>query len=123
MMFKGKDAEHAITKAKMVTLLEAFATHTDCQAVQVSGLDITRKTYETPATGLVDRKGILVAQEADGTIHKWALPGILASDCEKLPNSDGEKIKAEVAATLIAAIATATGYTLTPCECFVVQSR
>ena len=111
-----------ITKVKLDTLADLILEHIDCGLKQESVLDIAREDSPTYA-GNKDRKGILTCQEPDGTVHKWALPGIAATDCEIVEGTNGERIKPAVAATLVAGFATCTGLTLTALTSPVIQTR
>jgi hypothetical protein len=120
IVVKAKVYGTPITKAKLDTLSDAILAMSDCGLKEESVLDIAREDSPTYA-GNKDRKGVLVCQEPDGTIHKWQIPGIKAANCEIVANTNGERIKPADAATLAAAFATCTGLTLTALESPVIQ--
>lgn len=120
ILVKAADPLTPITKAALGTLATVILGKSDCGLKQKAAHDIARE--DTPTyTGNKDRKGLLVCQEPDGTIHKWAIPGIKVADCEVVEGTDGERIKPASAVTLAAAFETCTGLTLTPLTCPVIQ--
>lgn len=121
IVIQAKDGT-AISKANMVTLAGVIATHTDCTLVSETALDIQREDSAAGA-GNKDRKGIVTGQEANGRVHRWAVPGIKAADCEVNPNTNGEYIKVATAQILLDGFAAATGLTLDLLPCPVIQTR
>lgn len=73
----------------------------------------------TPVAGHVDTKAIITAQDSDGHIHRWSLPSF---DGTSIKTKDGFRMDDTELATIVAAIATATGLTLTALESPVIQS-
>jgi hypothetical protein len=121
IVVRAFDYDSPITKVALGVLAAAILAKSDCGLKESSAIDISRE--DTPDfTGNKDRKGLLVCQEPDGTIHKWEIPGIKTTDCEVVEGTKGEQIKPASAATLAAAFATCTGLTLTALRSPVIQT-
>jgi len=121
ILVKADDPTGApITAALLDTLADVLLLKSDCSLRAETVLDIARE--DTPLfTGNKDRKGIVTAQEGDGTVHRWELPGIKVSECEIVQGTNGERIKPASATTLVAAFAACTGLTLVALNCPVIQ--
>lgn len=123
IIVKAKDPALApITTAKLDALADAIALKSDCALAVETVLDIAREDAVT-GTGNKDRKGVLVCQENDGTIHKWEIAGIKATDCEQLVGSEGESIKPASATALATAFGTCIGAALVALPSRVIQTR
>lgn len=119
--FQAADYESPITTASLDTLADALVAVSDCGLKAEHVIDQAREDEPT-YTGNKDRKGLVVAQEPDGTVHKWEVPGIKVASCEIVEGTKGERIKPATATTLVAAIATCTGLTLVALPCPVIQT-
>lgn len=114
MRFEGVADLTALT-----TLETALAVLSDGNPKRRAIVEADILSPATPATGHVDTKGIITAQDSDGHIHRWSLPSF---DGTSVKIKGGYRMDDTELATVVAAIATATGLTLTPLESPVIQS-
>lgn len=115
MRFKGDSGK---TKADVGTLATVIDGYTACDR-RAHGL--VDKDYAT-ATGGGNRdvKGIVTVADADGEVHKWAVPGYNgATDTDK----EGEHMVDPDLAAIVAAISAFTGESYTVLRSPVIQTR
>ena len=103
--------------ATLVTLNGVLSGKSDCavsrQAYQDSNIIVV------DGSGNVDIKAIITAQDSEGHVHKWGLPGY--NGATEIDN-EGEKVTDAELTDLLSAIETATGLTLAPLRSPVIQT-
>lgn len=113
MRFKGP-ADLTVVE----TLKTALTAFSDCH-VRATGY-IDKTYYSVVGAGNRDYKAIITLADADGEVHKWAIPGFNGTP---LVDKEGEYVDPTDLATIMAAIATATGETFTSLRSPVIQTR
>lgn len=115
MRFNGDTGK---TKADVNTLALVIDGYTACDRRAHALID---KDYAAAAGGgNRDKKGIVTVADADGEVHKWALPGYNgASEKDK----EGEHMIDPDLAAIVAAIEVFTGETYTVLRSPVIQTR
>lgn len=120
---KGRAKVHVrgtgITKAKVEALAVVIDSFSNCTHNASTLLDSTSvsPTFE----GNSDKKGVVVAQEPNGVVHKWLIPDVVDASKELVEGTDKERIVPSDAETIVAAFATCTGLTLTALTCPIIQ--
>lgn len=114
MRFEGVADLTALT-----TLETAVLVLTDGNAKRRAIVEADILSPATPASGHVDKKGVVTTQDSDGHIHRWSIPSFSGTE---IKTKDGYRMDDTELATIVAAIATATGMTLTALESPVIQS-
>jgi hypothetical protein len=95
------------TLATVTTLKTALAAMSDCH-VRAEGF-IEKNYFGVVGAGAIDDKAIVTASDEDGEVHKWAISGYNGTPQQ---DNDGYIMADDDRTTALAAIATATGLTL-----------
>lgn len=106
-----------ITETQVDAFKTSLATYHD---TQVSSDNILAKRYfSVSGAGNTDKKAIIAAQDSNGHVHKWMIPGYTGAT---ETDEKGEKVEAAALTAILAAIATITGLTLSPLRSGVIQT-
>ncbi len=105
------------------TLATALAGYSDANMAKRSHITNTAGTDASPGTGAnVDWKGIIYFRDSsDLSVHSVTIPAIKATSVDSQP--EGDRVLAATVTAVTAAIATATGKTLTGLYGVVIQKR
>lgn len=115
MRFKPVAGKALADVATLATVLDAY-TACDRRAHAIQ-----EKIYAA-ATGAGNRdiKGVVTVADADGEVHKWALPGYNGATSQ---DNEGEIMADPDLAAIVTAIAVFTGDTYTTLRSPVIQTR
>jgi len=94
-------------KTDVATLKTALSAKSDCDVRGEAYIDET--LYSVAGAGALQDKAIITAQDTDGHVHKWALPGYNGTPVQ---DDDGWVMVDADRDALVTAIATFTGLTL-----------
>lgn len=113
MRFKG-----VADLAAMTTLKTALAAFTDCDVR--SEAHQTKNYFSVAGAGNRDYKAIITLADAEGEVHKWAIPGFSGTP---LVDKEGEYVDPFDVATIMTAISAATGESYSGLRSPVIQTR
>jgi len=91
----------------VTTLKTALAAHSGCHVRGEAYID--ENLYSVAGSGALQDKAIITAQDSDGHVHKWALPGYSGTPVQ---DDDGWIMADADRDACITALATFTGLTL-----------
>ena len=110
-------------KAALDTLGTALAAYSDANLAKVSMVETTLVTDSAPGVDAnVDYKGVIYFRDAaDLKVHSVTIPALKSTAVINTP--EGDRVTSVALTAIVAAIATATGNTLTGLYGVVIQKR
>lgn len=118
--FSSMTFEGVATRAAMETLQGVLEGYTACNTKRNAFHDISVLSPATPVGANRDRKAIINTQDDVGHVHSWEIPGYNGATTQE---KEGERVEDVALTAIVAAIATATGLSLTALESPVIQTR